>query len=136
RAWPPSICSSARSRGSCWTRRTEIAVRRLARVDRVGVMADLQVNGVEVRRHRVELRADPLAVSSQKPEPLVLVAAAGPDQLGIAAHFPDRHARRPQFGDQLDPAQVALAVTTMARAGSVNPEHQPIALVVAQRVPR
>ena len=84
----------------------------------------------------IELRADPRAVGAQEREPLGLVAFAGADHLGVAAHLADRHAGRPQLGDQLEPAEVALGVATVPRAGPVDPEHQPVALVVAQRVPR
>jgi hypothetical protein len=61
KAWLRSTSSSASSSDSCWTRRTEVAVRRLAGLDRVGVVADLQVDCLEVDRHRFELCADSLA---------------------------------------------------------------------------
>src|SRR5690348_2453216 len=117
RAWPRSISSSPRNSGSGWTRRTEVAGRRLARADRLGVVADLHVDGVEVGRHRLELRADALAMGSKEREPLLLVAVAGADQLGVAAHLADRHPGRPQFGDQLNPPEVAFRVAAMPRAG-------------------
>jgi hypothetical protein len=67
---------------------------RLADLDRVGVVADLQVDGVEVVRHRGQLHPAPLTVGSQQREPLVLVAIAGADQFGVAADLADRHAGR------------------------------------------
>src|SRR5215475_4465995 len=111
RAWRPSTCSSARNRGSCWTRRTEIAIGRPAVLDCIGVVADLHVDGVEVGRHRVEFCADALAMSAQQREPLVLIAVARTDQLRVMANLADRHPGRPQLGDQLDPAEVALGIT-------------------------
>jgi hypothetical protein len=123
-------------RGSCWTRRTEIAVWRLARLDRVRVVPDLDVDRVQVSQHRVELGAYPLAVGPQQRQALVLVAVACSHQLGVATHLADRHARRPQLGYQLDPAQIVFRVEAMTRIGPADHEHQPVALVVAQCVPR
>jgi len=116
--------------------RTEVAVRRLARIDRAGVVADLHVDGVQVSSHRVELGKDPLAVGVEEREPLVLIPVTGTHQPGVATHFADRHACRPQLSDQLDPAEVTFGVATMPRAGPADTQHQAIALVVAQRVPR
>jgi hypothetical protein len=47
-------------------------------------------------------------MGSQEREPFLLVTVASADQLGVTAHVADRHARRPQLGDQLDPAEVVF----------------------------
>jgi len=74
-------------------------------------------------------------MDSQECEPLILVTIAGADQLGVAAYLANRHARCPQLGDQLDPAEVVFRVAAVPGIVPANTEHQPVALVVAQRVP-
>jgi aryl-alcohol dehydrogenase-like predicted oxidoreductase len=62
--------------------------------------------------------------------------AAGGNFIDTSAHLADGHAGSPELGDQLEPAEVAFGVATVPGAGPVHTEHQPVALVVAERVPR
>src|SRR6266508_3602158 len=103
-------------------------------VEAVLVEADLVVDGAQVVGDLGELAAYSLAVVEEQPQSLDLVAVAGADQFGVRADLADRHTGRTQLGDQLDPAQVALGVAAVPRRGPADLEHQPVALVVAQRV--
>ena len=90
---------------------------------------------VQAALHLLELVEHGGAVGLEQREALLLVALAGADEVGVLAHPPDRHAGAAQPREQDDPAQVLVGVAPVRRRGAADGvEHQPGALVVAQRV--
>jgi hypothetical protein len=77
----------------------------------------LSARGPDIAGSRVgQLREHVLAVGVKQLEALLLVAVACAHQLGIGANLADRHAGRPEPGDQRDPGQAPVAVAPLARA--------------------
>lgn len=58
----------------------------------------------------------------------------GEGQLGVATHLANRHARTAQLGQDLDPAEVAVAIETVAVAFAPDRGHQARSFVVAEGV--
>ena len=76
-----------------------------------------------------------LPVRLEQVEPLLLVAVAGADEVGVPADVADRHPGRAQLGDQPDPGEVGVLVAPVAgRAARHLAQQQAALLVVAERV--
>src|SRR5262245_792613 len=67
------------------------------------VETDLVVDGAEVVLHLGEPGQHHLPMRAEQVQPLLLVALAGPDQVGVAAYVADGHASAAQLGDEPDP---------------------------------
>ena len=107
---------------------------RRRRVRRLAVVAHLPLDRLEVPARLVEMGQDLEAVRLEDLQARLLGPRARAHEVRVLAHAPDRHPGGAQLRDQLDPAEVGVAVAAVTRHGPVDLHHQPGALVVAQRV--
>jgi hypothetical protein len=106
----------------------------LAAVPRLAVVVrDLLVQQLQALPLSGKVPPDLLAVSPEQLDPL-LVAGAGPDQLGIAPHVPHRHPGSAQLGQKRQPVQIAVAEPAPAIAAPVDRIEQANTLIPAQGV--
>lgn len=98
------------------------------------VPRDLVRDGGQIRLQFGNTRTDRLAVLGEHLAPRAVGRVALRAQFGKRADFADRHARRLQPHDELQPVQIRSRIESMAAAIASHHAQQACLLVVAQRM--